>query len=78
MTPGEFFAVLRGCAAEAKRVRDEADALNALQCLIMAAIAGQKNGKLVSYMLFREKKPKKAKTEAELEAKLLQLDRRLR
>jgi hypothetical protein len=71
MTPGEFFAKARGCNAEAKRLRDQEDALNATLIAHIRACAGDEEANPEKYMIFRERKPKKAKTEAELERKLM-------
>jgi hypothetical protein len=71
MTPAEFFAVARGCNAEAKRIRDQEDAMNAQLIAHVRACAGDENANPEKYMIFMERKPKEAKTEAELERKLM-------
>lgn len=73
MTPGEYYAVARGCIAEAKRLRDQEDALNATLIAHIRAVGGDEGANPEKYMIFRERKPKKAKTEAELERKLMRI-----
>lgn len=73
MTPAEYYAKARGCIAEAKRLRDQEDALNAALIAHMRACAGDTEANPEKFMIFRERKPKKAKTEAELERKLMRI-----
>jgi len=75
MTPGEYFAKARGCIAEVKRIRDQDDALNAAVIAHIRACAGDKEANPEKFMIFRERKAKKARSEAELERKLMRIGR---
>ena len=54
MTPAEFFAIAKGKIANTNRIRNELDALNAMQCLIAAKVAGNKDATLEQFMIFEE------------------------
>ena len=54
MTPAEFFAIAKGKIANANRIRTELDALNAMQCLIAAKVAGNKDVTLEQFMIYKE------------------------
>ena len=56
LTPAEFFKIVKGKMAEAKRQRDVLDALNARQCLNRSRLAGDDKATLEDYMIYREKK----------------------
>ena len=55
MTPAEFFAITKGRITEAKRIRNDMDALNAMQCFIAAKLAGNEKSTLEQFMIFKEK-----------------------
>jgi hypothetical protein len=56
LTPAEFFKIMKGKIAEAKRQRDIFDALNARQCLNRSRLAGDDKSTLEDFMIYREKK----------------------
>jgi len=73
MTPAEFFAKARGCAARAKQIRDDQDALNATLIAHIRAAQGDKDAHPAKFLIFGERKAKEAKSEAELEEKLMRI-----
>jgi len=73
MTPGEFFAIARGKTADAKRIREERDAMNANLIAHIRACAGDKEADPEKFMIYKARKAKDAKSEAELERKLMRI-----
>ena len=63
----------RGKVAELKRVRDQNDALNAALIAHIRAAQGDKEAHPTKYLIFAEKKVKEAKSEDELERKLMRV-----